>query len=399
MIKIAVIGAGVGGLTLAQNLSKQGFEVVVFEKARGVGGRASTRKAEPFNFDHGAQCFTARTREFLAFLEPYLKQGVVKQWSGKVINLEIGKKDTKRLWYEKHLVACPTMSMLCKELAKGLDIKLATEVAPIKSKLGIKHELFDISGNNLGSFDWVICTAPPIQTANLIPSFANAANVNMHCCFALMLGYNKKWDKAWIAAKAKNNIIKWISIDSTKPDRNNAVTSIVVHGANDWSDINVDTDQELIKTQMHEAFMKLTGIGNTPDYISLHRWKYSILAGKSSNGAIFDESFKLAAVSDWSSTSRIEDVWIGANNLANIITQSILEPTKKIVLESPKSINTDSNQVDISEIIALAWDDKVNFANIKQITGLNEKEVIKTMRNNLKPSSYKLWRKRLGRSA
>ena len=40
-----------------------------------------------------------------------------------------------------------------------------------------------------------------------------------------------------------------------------------------------------------------------------------------------------------------------------------------------------------------------NFEEIKKKTGLNEKEVIKIMRANLKRKSYLLWRKRVrGRS-
>ena len=58
-----------------------------------------------------------------------------------------------------------------------------------------------------------------------------------------------------------------------------------------------------------------------------------------------------------------------------------------------KKINSD-------EIIELAWCDKTSFDSIKQQTGLSEPEVIEVMRTHLKPSSFKLWRKRVtGRKA
>ena len=51
------------------------------------------------------------------------------------------------------------------------------------------------------------------------------------------------------------------------------------------------------------------------------------------------------------------------------------------------------------EIIGMAWADRISFEEIKKKTGLNEKEVIKIMRRNLKRKSYLLWRKRVrGRS-
>ena len=51
------------------------------------------------------------------------------------------------------------------------------------------------------------------------------------------------------------------------------------------------------------------------------------------------------------------------------------------------------------DVIGMAWADRISFEEIKKKTGLNEKEVIKIMRRNLKRKSYLLWRKRVrGRS-
>jgi uncharacterized protein (TIGR03643 family) len=49
----------------------------------------------------------------------------------------------------------------------------------------------------------------------------------------------------------------------------------------------------------------------------------------------------------------------------------------------------------ISELIALAWDDKTSFEMIEGQTCMAEKNVIKVMRKSLKPSSFRLWRKRV----
>ena len=46
-------------------------------------------------------------------------------------------------------------------------------------------------------------------------------------------------------------------------------------------------------------------------------------------------------------------------------------------------------------IIKLAWSDKVSFEVIKRIHGLSESAVIKIMRKNLKPKSFKIWRERV----
>ena len=46
-------------------------------------------------------------------------------------------------------------------------------------------------------------------------------------------------------------------------------------------------------------------------------------------------------------------------------------------------------------VIWAAWADRITFEEIKEKTGKSESEVIKLMRRNLKPSSFRLWRKRV----
>ncbi len=69
----------------------------------------------------------------------------------------------------------------------------------------------------------------------------------------------------------------------------------------------------------------------------------------------------------------------------------------KIVNQSMPQQNSKSF---IDEIICMAWADEISFDKIKKDRGLSEAEVIKIMRGNLKPGSFKLWRKRVsGRSS
>ena len=49
----------------------------------------------------------------------------------------------------------------------------------------------------------------------------------------------------------------------------------------------------------------------------------------------------------------------------------------------------------VDEIIKLAWHDKTSFDEIKRKFNISEDNVIKIMRANLKPGSFRLWRKRV----
>jgi uncharacterized protein (TIGR03643 family) len=50
---------------------------------------------------------------------------------------------------------------------------------------------------------------------------------------------------------------------------------------------------------------------------------------------------------------------------------------------------------DLSRIIEMAWEDRTPFDAIMQSYGINESAVIDLMRQTMKPSSYRMWRKRV----
>ncbi|MDC8006176.1 TIGR03643 family protein [Aureisphaera galaxeae] len=50
---------------------------------------------------------------------------------------------------------------------------------------------------------------------------------------------------------------------------------------------------------------------------------------------------------------------------------------------------------DIDRIIEMAWEDRTPFDAITLQFGLKEEEVIKLMRREMKPSSFRLWRARV----
>ncbi|MDR6301159.1 TIGR03643 family protein [Mesonia maritima] len=50
---------------------------------------------------------------------------------------------------------------------------------------------------------------------------------------------------------------------------------------------------------------------------------------------------------------------------------------------------------ELDRIIEMAWEDRTPFEAIEFQFGTSEKEVIKIMQTQLKPSSFKMWRKRV----
>lgn len=50
---------------------------------------------------------------------------------------------------------------------------------------------------------------------------------------------------------------------------------------------------------------------------------------------------------------------------------------------------------EIDRIIEMAWEDRTPFEAIEFQFGVNEAEVIKIMQREMKPSSFRMWRKRV----
>jgi uncharacterized protein (TIGR03643 family) len=50
---------------------------------------------------------------------------------------------------------------------------------------------------------------------------------------------------------------------------------------------------------------------------------------------------------------------------------------------------------DKSAVVQMAWEDRTTFETIQERTGLSEADVIRLMRHELTPSSFKMWRKRM----
>lgn len=325
--RIAIIGAGISGLTLAGQL-KEHADVVLYEKARGVGGRMSTRYAEPFYFDHGTQFFTARTEEFREFLAPYIARGMVAEWRGDIAQIQAGSVTAMRTWHEPHLVASPNMNALCKHMAEGCNLRLSTEVAPLAERHAHAWVLSDKGGQILGEYDWVISTAPPAQTATLftaaLPADAPIHRVRMQGCYALMLGVQARWEKPWIAAEIKDSPIQWVAINSTKPGRNADVTCIVAHSRHDWADTHMDDDMADAQAFLLQHVEAVTGLrGDTAEYLSTHRWKYALHDAASPTAPYIDTQQQLAATGDWCAASRIEDVWIQAMQVAKTLRHAL----------------------------------------------------------------------------
>ena len=326
MSRVAIIGAGLAGLVLAQAL--QGFAAVkVFEKSRGLGGRMATRRQNGFQFDHGAQFFTAKTEAFQGFLEPWLSAGVVARWDARFVEFDRNRINLRRTWAEEpaHYVGVPGMSALAGALAETLDVQTETRVHSIEGDSGA-WRLRDSKGGDLGEFDWVVSSIPAAQAAPLLPhSFAHqqaVARSNMLGCYALMLGFDSPLPFDWDAALVRQADISWISVDSRKPGRSG--NTLLVQATNRWAEANIERADSEVMAHMLAETANVTGFDpGSARHAVLHRWRYANTPKQHDAPAFVDLSRKLAACGDWCIHGRVEAAYLSGMDAARSIKATL----------------------------------------------------------------------------
>ncbi len=318
MAKIAIIGAGLSGLVLAHRLHTQ-HEVLLFEKSRGVGGRMATRRAMPFQFDHGAQFFKVRSSSFQKFLDPLISAGVVAPWQGRFAEFVGAQQTASRLWHDApcHYVGVPGMNAIGKHLAQHLQVRTQTHIDSATYDHG--WYLYDQNQGRYGPFDWVVTTAPAPQSLALLPkTFAHRdamTAITMLPCFSLMLGHHQPLSLDFEAALVKEADISWISINSSKPGRS-AHPTLLVHATNRWAAQHFDADRAWVQSHLLAELHRVTA-GCLPDHdhIALHGWRYANMAKASGPRSFIDPHLQWAACGDWCIQGRIEAAFLSAQHL------------------------------------------------------------------------------------
>ena len=327
MNRIAVIGAGIAGLTLALEMDKYA-EVFLFEKSRAAGGRMATRSAGAFQFDHGAQFFTARDKRFKRFLEPAINQGYIAIWRARFAELDGSVITAARIWDEApaHYVGVPRMSQIGARLAAGLNLRAETEITRLERRDG-RWLTYDQQGQAAGEFDWVISAIPAAQAARLLPPlFSGHAAIRqkkMLACYSLMLGFAAPLRLGWQAALVANANISWLSQDSSKPGRPDEAT-LVAHSTNEWAEAHIEADQEYVQRRLCREVEQVAGIDTgRAAHIGLRRWRYANIGRQAGQAFFIDPAAKLAAVGDWCSHGRIEAAFLSACKLADELKSAL----------------------------------------------------------------------------
>ncbi|SMF77287.1 NAD(P)/FAD-dependent oxidoreductase [Pseudobacteriovorax antillogorgiicola] len=318
--RIAIIGTGIAAAAINHRLANR-YQLAFYEKARGVGGRMSHRFVNGVgDFDHGAQFFTARDPEFKSVLEPYLKLGLILPWEAKLAYLkESGEIEPARK--EARYVAS-TANSLVKELLQGASIKTRTRITSLR-KDGPQWYLVSENDEDLGPFDYVITTAPSVQSQAILGDHWQLSILPpMKPCFCVMLGLSPETNLAWQGAFVKDPILSWFASNNSKGRKADELC-LTLHGAEEWSSHYEPKQAHDMEEILVKRFLKLFQLDNaTITHRSSHYWRYARPAAAYEQAYLWNPDLNLAMAGDIFNGGRVEGAFLSGLQLAHGILES-----------------------------------------------------------------------------
>ena len=323
-MQVAIIGAGLAGLTAARQCQAQGHHVTVYEKSRGVSGRMCTRQTEFGGFDFGAQYFTASSERFKKEVNDWCKLEWVTAWDSELVTIAHGKvqESKEKGKAPQRFVPIPGMNALGKQLAHGLDVRLEQQVIGLSRHgeqwlLSVKSDEVPVPAT-AGPFDAVLVAIPAEQAAVLLKdnaSFAQTVSkIHMQPCWALMLAFqnplNLPYDGAWV----EDSRLAWIARDTSKPEHR-AGERWVCHASAAWSTEHLEDEHERVKEKLVKAFHEATGSPVQAIHAEAHRWRFSLADQPLTQSHLWDAKEKIGVCGDWFSAGlegagRVENAFL-----------------------------------------------------------------------------------------
>ncbi|WP_169977928.1 NAD(P)/FAD-dependent oxidoreductase [Tautonia rosea] len=322
--RFGIIGAGIAGLTAARRLRECGHSVVVLDKGRRPGGRASTRSMDGLSFDHGPPWFSITDPTFQTFLEASGASSCLDVWQGRFARFESGLL-IPELPESPRFVGVPGMGTIGQRLAEGIDVRMSVHVDRIEQSAD-SWTIIARDGSSFGTFDAVIVTAPPAQAAALLREHSSLAatleSIPMAVCFAWMTTPEDGTVLPFDGIRCDHPVLRWASNEQSKPGRPES-PALVLQANHAWSEAHRDRDPSevarFLRAAAEETFAILLG---PPRVESLHRWLFAQPVDPLGTPCLIDPEAHLAACGDWALLGSIEGAFQSGFACAQALIES-----------------------------------------------------------------------------
>lgn len=330
--RTGIVGGGLAGLAAAGVLAAAGHDVTVFDKGRGPGGRASTRRTEAGRFDHGAQYFTARDPRFRALVERWQERGVAAEWAARFAAIDAPGVLVPKDRAEPRWVGTPGISALAGDLAASLAGRATVRFGALVTGVARAGDAWTVGvdGDEDATFDALVVCTPAPQALALLDGHTTLADAmrraRMTPCWAAMLAFDAPLDIAadGLFVNVADAPLAWASRDASKPGRAPG-ERWVLHATPAWTEAHLDDPREQVASALHAALGALVRRPlPPPTFADAHRWRYAQGALDPAPGALVDRDAALVVAGDWCHGARVEGAWLSGVAAGEAILASVL---------------------------------------------------------------------------
>ncbi len=324
-LAVAVVGAGLAGLTAARTLADAGHAVTVYERASAPGGRLGRIGDDPHGADGGAQYFTVRDERFHRQVALWLADGRVAPWSGRLGSVAAPRRLRPVTSRIARYVGVPAMQRLTETLAEDLRLHLGRAVSRLERVEG-RWRLHLGSGPPAAA-DILVLALPAPRAAALLPEGselrASLDGVAMQACWAVLARFDAPLPISFDGLFLNEGPLSWAARENSKPGRG-AAERWVLHGARGWPPPADATaapeDADAIAARLLQAFFDHSGCPPlTPVTLTAHRWTHAIAPAPLDTGALWSPSERLGVCGDWCHASRVEGAYLSGTAVAGRI--------------------------------------------------------------------------------
>lgn len=325
---VAVIGAGIAGISCALALRQSFPQVTVFEKSPLPGGRMVSQTLDNYQFDCGTQYFTVRSDAFRAQVEQWCEQWLSDEWSAWLVDLQAGEALSREDDITRY-IGRPQMHSAIEDMAEICDVHYNCEIKKLKRRKSAPYwELFGSDRKSKGLFDAVIIAVPAPEAVPLLkPASAlakTASGVNMTSCWSVMLAFANSLQLGFDGAYVLGDELSWAVRNNSKIERDamNGAETWVLHAAPEWSDNNRKLAEGKVVSALCEFFQKATGRDlPQPDFSAARWWPYARTLNPLTAGCLFDPELGIGACGDWCYGSRLESAYLSGVTVAGRLLQ------------------------------------------------------------------------------
>lgn len=314
---VAVLGAGIAGVTISHLLRQKGHDITLFDKARGSGGRLSSRYTSWGTIDHGTPFFTVTLPEVNAFLRPFQQDGTLVSWGARVSRISQQHTSTVE---ETYLVPVPSTAMLTKRIMGDTPLLKETRIAALLP-CASGYQLRDTVGLLHGPFERVVITAPAPQTAELLNGVSDLVlavdQAEMACCWVGVFEHVEAPGVTADVMLCDDEVLKRVVRCERKPGRVPYATW-QVQAQTAWSWQQKDQAPHRVLRTLEAALLARLGLVSfSYEQAWAHRWLYGFTAQPVGTPCLYQDG--IGVCGDWLHGPSVEDAIRSAMALAEIM--------------------------------------------------------------------------------